>query len=614
VYADHTTVTIENTTIVWCEVAPGDYSPNGSYCGGGGGTAGPGGAGGAGGNGSSYFPAAPGGAGGNGGMSMGGDSCNIQNVVQSVPSPKGAAIFNHLSGLSVQSCTIFSNTIGDGSLCNGGCGTASADGEGQVINGVWYSDASLGGNGGPGGNGTSAAPNGTAGLCLGGYTYYLASSYLSGSVTGGGTVRNTIIAGTAFGVPGGSPDLVVFDVAGTFTSQGPNFIGLQDPINTNFGGNGDIVRNYPYGPSGLDPMLNVPYALPGCTGPDGLALNGGPTGTLAPFFRSQVVGAGDPALAGTTDQRGVTRTAPIDIGAFQTEVAYFAVSAASSTTGPGQAVKVTVTPYDQFGNVVGSYAGTIHFTSSDRLAQLPPDHTFVGSDYFLALDKTLSLETSNVTLVTAGTQTITVTDTVQANVTGSTSVQVVIPRPGVVTHFSVSLPASQLAGASFSYTVAALDAFNQPVAGYCGTVHISSSDPQVPVLGDYTFTSADRGVHTFSGVLKTAGTQTISVFDKADPQWTGSGQIIIKILAAPGLPLPGTVTALSPLMTASAGATAGLTSGTGRFANAASELSFIRLRPTAAATKAALDALFGSAGLESPFAALSHPLSSGTFF
>jgi hypothetical protein len=46
--------------------------------------------------------------------------------------------------------------------------------------------------------------------------------------------------------------------------------------------------------------------------------NGGPTFTQALLSGSPAIAAGDPALLGTFDQRGVERTAFVDIGAFQT--------------------------------------------------------------------------------------------------------------------------------------------------------------------------------------------------------------------------------------------------------------------------------------------------------
>jgi hypothetical protein len=85
----------------------------------------------------------------------------------------------------------------------------------------------------------------------------------------------------------------------------------------------------------------------------------------------------------------------------------------------------------------------------------------------------------------------------------------------------VSAPAGSTAGASFSVTVTALDANNNTVTGYRGTVHFTTSDAGAGVLlpGDYTFSSADNGAHTFTNgvTLVTAGAQTVTATD------TGTG-------------------------------------------------------------------------------------------
>ena len=86
-----------------------------------------------------------------------------------------------------------------------------------------------------------------------------------------------------------------------------------------------------------------------------------------------------------------------------------------------QAFNVSVTLRDQFGNVATGYRGTVHFTSTDLLAQtlgdLPADYTFTGGD--------AGAHTFSVTLVTVGNQTVTVTDT--ANTTlGARSVPITV--------------------------------------------------------------------------------------------------------------------------------------------------------------------------------------------
>jgi predicted outer membrane repeat protein len=113
------------------------------------------------------------------------------------------------------------------------------------------------------------------------------------------TLRNTIVAvnlNTATGLaddvngaldPGSSYNLI---------GDGTGMTGISDMVNGNQVGN----RIQP-----INPML----------GP--LADNGGPTQTCALLVGSPAIRAGDPALAGTTDQRGVVRGNPPSIGAYE---------------------------------------------------------------------------------------------------------------------------------------------------------------------------------------------------------------------------------------------------------------------------------------------------------
>jgi hypothetical protein len=67
-----------------------------------------------------------------------------------------------------------------------------------------------------------------------------------------------------------------------------------------------------------------------------------------------------------------------------------------------------------------------------------------------------------------------------------------------------------------------MDANGNTATGYTGTVHFSSSDGQANLPGDYTFTAADNGVHTFTITFKTAGTQSLTATDKATSSITGT--------------------------------------------------------------------------------------------
>ena len=62
------------------------------------------------------------------------------------------------------------------------------------------------------------------------------------------------------------------------------------------------------------------------------------------------------------------------------------------------------------------YTGTVHFTSSDGSAVLPANYTFTAGD--------AGTHVFSVTLKTAGTQSITATDTVTGSITGTQNVTV----------------------------------------------------------------------------------------------------------------------------------------------------------------------------------------------
>jgi streptogramin lyase len=94
------------------------------------------------------------------------------------------------------------------------------------------------------------------------------------------------------------------------------------------------------------------------------------------------------------------------------------------------------------------------------------------------------------------------------------------PAPSAVL-LGVCAPATVTAGSTFTVTVTALDASNNPAAGYTGTVHFTSSDKAAVLPPDYTFTAADNGKHTFSVTLKGGGSRTITVTDTVKSTVTG---------------------------------------------------------------------------------------------
>lgn len=192
------------------------------------------------------------------------------------------------------------------------------------------------------------------------------------------------------------------------------------------------------------------------------------------------------------------------------------VSAPGSTTA-GVPFNVSVTALDAFGNGATGYSGTVHFTSTDGSATLPADTTLTnGAGTFSA------------TLKTAGSRTITATDTVASGIAGTSGTVTV--SADAATHYAVSAPGTATAGTAFNLTVTALDQFNNTATGYGGTVHFTSTDGGSTLPADSTLTN---GTGTFSATLTTAGTQTISATDTVSSSITGtSGSIAVGAAAA----------------------------------------------------------------------------------
>jgi microcystin-dependent protein len=94
---------------------------------------------------------------------------------------------------------------------------------------------------------------------------------------------------------------------------------------------------------------------------------------------------------------------------------------------------------------------------------------------------------------------------------------------GAPTHFSVSVPSTATAGIAFSFTVTALDAFNNTATGYTGTVHFTSSDGQSMLPADATL---NDGVGSFSATLDTPGSQSVTATDTTTSSITGTSNTI----------------------------------------------------------------------------------------
>jgi ELWxxDGT repeat protein len=202
----------------------------------------------------------------------------------------------------------------------------------------------------------------------------------------------------------------------------------------------------------------------------------------------------------------------------------FTVSGFPSSTTAGAAGNFTVTAKNADGTTATGYTGTVHFTSSDGQAVLPTDYTFTAADQ--------GVHTFTATLKTAGTQSITATDTMTSSFAGAESGITV--KPAAASALVVAgFPSPTTAGSAHGLTVTAKDAYGNTAVGYTGAVHFTSSDPKAVLPANYTFTAADAGAHTFSATLKTAGTQSIAATDTITPSIAGTdGGIAVSAAAA----------------------------------------------------------------------------------
>ena len=200
----------------------------------------------------------------------------------------------------------------------------------------------------------------------------------------------------------------------------------------------------------------------------------------------------------------------------------------------GTAFSVTVTATDAFNNTATGYSGTVMITSSDTLAVLPADYAFQDSD--------AGIHIFTVTLETAGSQSVTATDTATNSLTGTqTGIKVI--AAGAASFVVSGFPSSTVAGVAHTVTVTAKDVANNTVTNYSGTVKITSSDGKavLPVNGVLT-----NGVGTFSVTLETAGSQSFAATDTVTRSVTGS-QSSIQVnpsgLDHFGISVPGTAMA-----------------------------------------------------------------------
>lgn len=230
-------------------------------------------------------------------------------------------------------------------------------------------------------------------------------------------------------------------------------------------------------------------------------------------------------------------------------VARLAVTGLVGPVVAGQSQILDVSAQDAFGNLVRGYLGTVTFTSNDPQATLPANYTFVSGDAGHQVFP-------GVKLVTAGTRRVTVTDTVNAQLTGFVEAEV---TSGAVNRLVLSgLPANVAAGSTHALTLQVQDSFGNRVTGYTGEVLFASDDPQAVLsVPSHVFTLADAGQYSFQATLKSSGARAVTATEAR----SGGLTVALGTQVAPGPAVALSVQLSSTSPTAGQAVTATVTLG-----------------------------------------------------
>jgi hypothetical protein len=286
-----------------------------------------------------------------------------------------------------------------------------------------------------------------------------------------------------------------------------------------------------------------------------LAVNGGPTQTMVPLPGSPAIGAGSVALVTDSglpqsmanDQRGAGFTrvvnGGVDLGALQSNsgpaLSMMLASAGSSTA--GEPLNVTANALAAGGNPAATFTDTVHFTSSDALAVLPADYTYVPADN--------GSHVFSLTLKTSGPQTLTVTDTDNVSVTASQTV-VDAPASASASAIGVAAGSGQTApvGTAFAAELQAKvsDAFGNGVPA----IAVIFTAPASGASGRFASGASSVTVATDSNGIATApafsANSTLGQYSvTADAASLGSAQFALTNTGMPGYTVTASPAALT---------------------------------------------------------------------
>lgn len=211
----------------------------------------------------------------------------------------------------------------------------------------------------------------------------------------------------------------------------------------------------------------------------------------------------------------------------------------------GVMTPVRVAAFDADNQAVRNFAGSVARTNSDSVARTytytSADHGIhVFSETFAAAGSATlkAVETGNAAVPALAAETVdaaavathlearpveAVRESDANGLIGTATVNVNAAR--TATHLGLVVQCAAYPGGSTKLVVVALDASNQVVKDFTGTVKFTSSDNAAQLPAEYAFTAADHGVHVFSATLKTSGKESITATDVDDGSLSGTASV-----------------------------------------------------------------------------------------
>jgi hypothetical protein len=243
-----------------------------------------------------------------------------------------------------------------------------------------------------------------------------------------------------------------------------------------------------------------------------------PGGTATESFTVTLRTAGNDSISVTDTTSGITGSTTVSVSPAAASQVLFVQQPPNGVVSEALTPAVTAKVVDAFGNIRNGDSVTVSLSPSSG-----------GLGGTLTRTVTGGVATfGDLTVALAGTYTLTATS---GGISSSPSSGFTITAP-VVTHFRVTGPTGPVtAGTSFQVTVTALDAGNNPVPSYVGSVHFGSTDGQASLPSNFPFPGG-TATETFTVTLRTAGSQSVSVNDASQTAVTGSATVTVAPAAA----------------------------------------------------------------------------------